>query len=200
MAPVDCHGADQGAVCSPRRSGHRALPGHRHRPGQLHRRPVLAAVGVAAGREGTAVLLRAAAAAVHDRRRHADRHRGARRPDRRRRRLDRPLHRGDPRAGPLGCALRPDARRGAEPADGRSDHRRARRRQDHPRDADALPARAARRDGGGHRPQGRRRAAGRVPDEDRAQGPRAAALVGGGRAARPVLVRRRPRSETDDGD
>ena len=34
----------------------------------------------------------------------------------------------------------------------------------------------------------------------RAQGPGAAAVVGGGRAARPVLVRRRPGGEAHDGD
>ena len=104
--------APSGAVRPSRdRGGHRALQGHRHRPGQLHRRPVLAAFRVAAGREGAAFLLRAAPAALRDRGRHADRDRGARRPDRRQRRPGRPVHRGDPRRALRG-PLRPDARRG----------------------------------------------------------------------------------------
>ena len=52
--------------------------GHRHR--QLHRRPVLAAVRVAARRSDKAQRIRAAPAALHDRGRGADRDRRPRRP------------------------------------------------------------------------------------------------------------------------
>ena len=72
--------ARPGAVPAPGRGAHRALPRHRHRRGQLHRRPVLAAVRVAARRPGQAQLLPAAPAAVHDRRRRADGHRRPGRP------------------------------------------------------------------------------------------------------------------------
>ena len=136
---------------------------------------------VAAGREGAAELVRAAPAAVYDRRRHADGDRRDRRPDRGRSGLDRPVHRRDAGPRPVGGALRPDAGRGAEPADRGRHHRRARRRQDHAGDAADLPARAARRDDRGDRPQGRPRAARGVPVPVRAQGPGAAA----GRRRRP---------------
>ena len=127
---------------------------------QLHRRPVLAAVRVAAGRPGAAELLPAAAAAVHGRGRDADGDGRSRRPGHARRRLDRPVHRRDARPGPVGGALRPARRRREEPADRRRHHRRARRRQDDARAAADLAARAAGHDRRGHRPQGRRRVPG----------------------------------------
>ena len=70
--------AHQGAVPAPRRGCDRALPRHRHRRGQLHRRPVRAAARVTAGGGGAPVVVCAAPAAVHDRRRGADRHGRAR--------------------------------------------------------------------------------------------------------------------------
>ncbi len=114
---------DQGTVRAPGRGGDRALPRHRHRRGELHRRPVLAAERVAARGQGPARLLPAAPAAVHDRGRDADGHRRPGRPRRRRRGLDRAVHRRDDRPGPLGGALRSAGRGGAEPADRGRDHR-----------------------------------------------------------------------------
>ena len=55
------------------------------------------------------------------------------------------------------------------------------------------------RDGRGHRPQGGRRVAGGRAGRARPQGPGAPARLGRARAARPVLVRRRPGREADDG-
>ena len=82
LASADGRRADPRTVPQPRRGGDRALPGCRDRRGQLDRRPVLAAVRVAAGGPGPAELLPAAPAAVHDRGRDADRDGGPRRPGR----------------------------------------------------------------------------------------------------------------------
>ncbi len=182
------------------RGGHRALPRHGHRRRQLHRRPVLAVLRGAAGREGPGQRLRAAAAAAHHRGRHGDRH-GRPRGSFRRGGVagDRTSARTLGRArsivhfDPLVAATK-------QPADGHRDHRRARRRQDHAGAAADLPDGAAR----GHRRgrSTRRATPSRWCSCCRRRGRKARthpARLGRARAARPVLVRRRPRREEDDG-
>ena len=100
----------------------------------------------------------------------ADGHRGARRPHRQRIGLDRPLYRGNARPCPVNRPFRSAACRRAQPAHRCRHHRRAGRREDHARHAAHLPARPARGDGRGDRPEGRRRVARRVPDPARQEG------------------------------
>ncbi len=113
--------------------------------------------------------------------------------------LDRPVHRRNHRQGALGCAFRSAGRGRPEPAHGGRGHRRARRWQDNARLAADPAARAARRDGRCHRPQGRRGVPCQAASPPRSPGQGAAARQRGGRVARPVLVRRRPRRTADHG-
>ena len=111
----------------------------------------------------------------------------------------RPVHRRDARPGPVGGQFRPAGRRGAQPPDRHRDHRRAGRRQDDARAAADPAACAARGDGRGDRPEGRCGVAGPAAARARPPGPGAAARHRRARPARPVLVRRRPGREADDG-